>query len=74
MPIDIYSKPGTKIRFSGEVTQYQINCGSHDDPSGILTPGQEYTVDETEVHSGHTIKNQDIFAQMMLQAKQFLRT
>lgn len=52
--MDIYSKPGTKIRFSGDVTQDQINWGGHDDPRGILIPGHEYTVDETEVRSWYT--------------------
>ena len=53
--MDIYSKPGTIVKFvEDDVTQAQINWGSHDDPRGVLEVGKEYIIDRTEVHSQHT--------------------
>lgn len=53
--IDIYSPPGTLVIFNEpNVTEAQINWGSHCDPRGLLGIGKEYTIDRTEVHSQHT--------------------
>jgi len=53
--MDIYAKPGTKVKFvEDDVSEAQINWGGNDDPRGVLVVGQEYTIDHTEVHSQHT--------------------
>jgi len=51
--MDIYSIPGTKVKFVGS-SKDQVQWGSHDDPEGLLIFGQEYTIDHTEVHSSYT--------------------
>jgi len=43
----------TKVRYVG-ATDAQVQWGSCDDPRPLLTPGQEYKVFKTEVHSWHT--------------------
>lgn len=52
--MDIYAKHGTKVIFTGDVSQAQINWGGNDDPNGLLEKGKVYTLDYTEVHSYHT--------------------
>ena len=52
--MNIYTKPGTKIKFNGDLSQEQINWGSYEDPRSLLEKGQIYTVEKTEVHSFHT--------------------
>ena len=50
----IDSKPGDKIKFVGKTFQRQIQWGDHCNPRHILTHGQTYTVDHTEIHSSYT--------------------
>lgn len=52
--MNIYSLPGTKVIYTGEVSDSQVRWGIHDDPRGVLTPGKEYIVEKTEVRSYHT--------------------
>jgi len=52
--MDIYTPPGVKVRFDGNVTKDQIRWGCHTDPSSLLHEGEEYVVDHTEVRSSHT--------------------
>lgn len=52
--MEIDAKPGTKVKYTGDVSQTQINWGSHTDPRKILVPDKIYTIDRTEIHSYHT--------------------
>ena len=52
--MNINAEPGTKVVFSGDVSEAQIRWGGHSDPRSILTPCHIYTVKKTEVHSWHT--------------------
>lgn len=53
--MEIDAKKGTKVKFiEDDVSTHQINWGGHDDPSGILSIGAEYTIDYTDVRSSHT--------------------
>jgi len=45
--------PESKVRYEGASTE-QVNWGSNDDPRGLLTKGEAYTVSNREVHSFHT--------------------
>lgn len=45
--------PGTKVRYIGTCDE-QVKWGSNDDPRGLLTEGDVYTVNSVEVHSWHT--------------------
>ena len=51
--MDIYAKKGTKVRFNG-CDESQWKYGGHDDPTGLLEVGKEYTVDHTVVHDFNT--------------------
>ena len=55
MSMDIYAKRGHKVRFIGaHETQERfvgLTVGSHD----VLTKGEVHTVDNTDVHSCHTL-------------------
>jgi hypothetical protein len=42
-----------KVIYIG-ATDEQVRWGGNDDPRGLLTEGQTYTVEKTEVHSWHT--------------------
>ena len=45
---------GTKVKYEG-ANDAQVNWGSNnDDPRGVLTEGEVYTVLSAEVHSWHT--------------------
>ena len=49
-----------KVIYTGATIE-QVNWGSNDDPRGILKEGQEYEVENEDVHSWHTkIKLKDI--------------
>jgi hypothetical protein len=43
-----------KYKFVGNVSQAQINWGSHTDPRGLLEEGKVYDVKNIEVRSWHT--------------------
>mgnify|MGYP001565892365 FL=1 len=43
-----------KLVFRGDVTEDQINWGNHDDPRGVLVPGEKYTLLRQDIHSWHT--------------------
>jgi hypothetical protein len=51
--MNIYAKEGDKVIFLGsnEGVEKWGNC---DNPNKVLTIGETYTVDHTEVHSWHT--------------------
>lgn len=52
--MDIYAKPGTKVKFvKNNVCEESIKWGSHDSPYE-LEDGREYEILRTEVHSYHT--------------------
>lgn len=42
-----------KVRFT-ECSEGQIRWGGHDDPNGLLIPGEVYEVEKVDVHSWHT--------------------
>ena len=44
---------GTIVIFDG-ASKEQIQWGSNDDPNGLLTIGEEYEIEEEDVHSWHT--------------------
>lgn len=51
---NVNAPEGTKIRYMG-ADDFQVNQGTgNDDPRGVLTEGEIYTVLKTEVHSWHT--------------------
>lgn len=53
--MNIYAKAGSKVKFTeSDPSRAQINWGSHDDPTGILVVGNDYTIDRTDVRSSHT--------------------
>ena len=53
--MDIHSKEGTKVVFvETDVSQAQISYGNHSDPCGVLEVGKIYTIQKTDVRSGHT--------------------
>jgi len=51
--IDIYSKKGTKVKFTN-ASDNQVRWGSNDDPRQYLEMNEIYTIDRTEVHTQHT--------------------
>ncbi len=53
MSMNIYAKPGTKVRYAG-TSDEQINYVGATDPRSLLTEGQEYTIDYTDVCSSFT--------------------
>jgi len=48
-----HMKAGCSVVFT-EWSQEQVNWGGNDDPKTCLVMGNEYVVDEVEVHSQHT--------------------
>jgi len=52
---------GDKIKFLGEVSDEQVEWGSHKDPRGLLEKDGIYTIKKVEIHSWHT----DIFIEEM---------
>jgi hypothetical protein len=41
------------VKFTG-CSDEQVRWGGNDDPRGVLTEGETYEVEKTEVHSWHT--------------------
>ena len=52
--MNIYAEEGTRVVFKGDASQSQIQWGGHQDPTGLLVPGETYTIDRIEVRSYHT--------------------
>lgn len=52
--MDIYAPKGTRVLFTGQVSECQLRYGCHDNPYGILHTGETYTIDHTEVHGWRT--------------------
>jgi hypothetical protein len=53
--MDIYAKEGTKVKYIEDyVSNENVKWGTHTDPRGVLTDGETYIIDKTEVHSWHT--------------------
>jgi hypothetical protein len=46
-------KIGDVVTYIG-CTKEQINWGSNDNPTGILTEGKKYLISDVEIHSMHT--------------------
>lgn len=51
--MNIYAEKGHKVRYTG-ANDHQVRWGGCDDPRPLLTEGEVYSVDHTEVHSMHT--------------------
>lgn len=51
--MDIYAKKGAKVKYVGTCDE-AVKWGSNTDPRGLLSEGEIYTVDHTEVHTWHT--------------------
>lgn len=51
--MNINAKHGDKVVYIGS-TDSQVNWGASDDPRGKLARGNQYVVDETEIHTWHT--------------------
>lgn len=44
---------GDSVKFTG-CTIEQINWGSNDDPTNVLNVGNQYIIEQVEIHSQHT--------------------
>jgi hypothetical protein len=51
--MNINAPEATPVKYTG-ASDAQVNWGGNDDPRGILTVGNVYYVEETEVHSSYT--------------------